>query len=195
MQFFPSVLYGISSSLDTLLVGISLGLRGVRVLFWQNCLISFITLLGTCLSVGLGARLGSLLPASAAVWGGSLVLMLLGLYIIARWFIAVLRRKREKVCQSKGSLTSCAVPPSSLTLSQTLLFGVSLSANNIGMGLAASMTGLTVSSAALSTVICSILFLLIGNRLGASRLLLFIGRFSDPLSGILLLGMGLIMLL
>ena len=53
-MFIASLLFGISASLDALLVGISYGLRNVRIRLWQNLSISLVTLLGTCLSVGLG---------------------------------------------------------------------------------------------------------------------------------------------
>lgn len=58
-----SLLFGISASLDALLVGMAYGIRQVRILPWQNLAISLVTLLGTCLSVGLGHRLAALLPA------------------------------------------------------------------------------------------------------------------------------------
>lgn len=190
MQFIPSFLYGISSSLDALLVGIGLGLKGIRISFRQNCLISFVTLLGTCLSVGLGGRLTRRLPSSAVSCAGSIILIILGLYYILKWGFANFSRQKKQACSREITLTSHADTPSALTRAQVLLFGVTLSANNMGMGLAASMTGLSVTSAALSTAICSVLFLLAGNRLGTCRLLLFIGRFADPLSGALLIGIG-----
>lgn len=57
-MFFASLLFGISASLDALLVGIGYGIRGTRIKLWQNLVISLITLLGTCLSVGLGHKIG-----------------------------------------------------------------------------------------------------------------------------------------
>ena len=62
--------------------------------------------------------------------------------------------------------------------------------NNIGIGLSASMAGLHLIPAAVSTLGCSILFLLIGNRMGRSRILRFIGDAADPISGLLLIGLG-----
>lgn len=45
MQLLPSLLFGISASLDSLLVGIGFGLRRVRIRIWQNLVISLVTLL------------------------------------------------------------------------------------------------------------------------------------------------------
>ena len=90
-MFFASLLFGISASLDALLVGIGYGIRGTRIKLWQNLVISLITLLGTCLSVGLGHRLVRLLPGVIGDYAGSLILILLGLYYIVKWIISFLR--------------------------------------------------------------------------------------------------------
>ena len=58
-MFTIALLFGVSASLDALLVGISYGIRRVRIRLWQNLAISLVTLLGTCLSVGLGQHLSS----------------------------------------------------------------------------------------------------------------------------------------
>ena len=91
MQLFPSLLFGISASLDALLVGISYGLRKVRIRLWQNLVISLVTLSGTCLSVGLGAWLAPLLPGILSRLAGSLILIFLGLYYIMKWLSVILR--------------------------------------------------------------------------------------------------------
>ena len=41
-MLMASLLFGISASLDALLVGISFGLRGVRIRLWQNLTISLV---------------------------------------------------------------------------------------------------------------------------------------------------------
>ncbi len=90
-MLIASLLFGISASLDALLVGIGFGLRRVRIRLWQNLVISLVTLLGTCLSVGLGHRLAALLPGAVSAYAGSLVLILMGLYYIAKWCAGLLR--------------------------------------------------------------------------------------------------------
>ena len=36
MQIIPSLLFGISASLDALMIGIGYGIRGIRIRLWQN---------------------------------------------------------------------------------------------------------------------------------------------------------------
>lgn len=196
-MFFASLLFGISASLDALLVGISYGIRGTRIRLWQNLTISMITLLGTCLSVGLGHRLMSLLPEAAGRLAGSLILILLGVYYIAKWAIALLRRHDDEMslsgCQrceispdSAGSAFPCLKLPEVFTLSLTL------SLNNLSAGLSASLGGLPLIPAAVSTLACSVLFLFAGNRLGQNPVLQLAGKAAEPLSGGLLIGLGIL---
>ena len=194
MQLVPSLLFGISASLDALLVGISYGLRGVHVRLLQNLYISLVALLGTCLSVGLGGLLVPLLPSVISRLAGSLILMFLGIYYIAKWTLTFLKNRAPQVkANSEGSaLVSTERPPGRLTAMEVLLLSFTLSVNNLGIGLSASIAGLTLIPAATATCICSILFLYLGNQLGRSRLMRLIGGLADPISGILLISLGLI---
>lgn len=194
MQLVPSLLFGISASLDALLVGVSYGLRGVHVRLLQNLFISMVALLGTCLSVGFGGLLTPLLPSLISRLAGSLILMLLGLYYIAKWTLTFLQNRTPEIkANSEASaLISAERSPGSLTASEVLLLSFTLSVNNLGIGLSASIAGLTLIPAATATCICSILFLYLGNRLGRSRLMRLIGGLADPISGILLISLGLI---
>ena len=54
MSVLPSLLFGISASLDALLVGCALGLQKVPLPAKHNLLISAVTLIGTVISISLG---------------------------------------------------------------------------------------------------------------------------------------------
>ena len=185
MQIIPSLLFGISASLDALLIGISYGIRSVRIHLWQNLLVSGITLAGTCLSVGFGGWLAPRLPHMASRYAGSMVLMLLGIWYVVKWMVKMLAHTRE--------VTQAAADPIlRLSFPEVLGLGVSLSLNNIGIGLSASIAGLALIPAAIATLVCSLLFLFAGNRLGRSRLLQFFGAAADPVSGVLLILLALL---
>ncbi len=193
-MFFASLLFGISASLDALLVGIGYGIRGTRIKLWQNLVISLITLLGTCLSVGLGHRLVRLLPGVIGDYAGSLILILLGLYYIVKWTISFLRcDSGETASENPGhemvsASVSIAFP--CLKLTEVLVLSLTLSLNNLSAGLSASLAGLTLLSAAVSTLACSVLFLFAGNRLGRNPVLQLAGKGAEPISGGLLIGLG-----
>lgn len=219
MQLLPSLLFGISASLDALLVGIGYGLRKVRIRALQNLGISLVSLLGTCLSACLGSRLLPFLPSSLACCTGSIILMLLGAYYITKWIFSGLMSHRTQPMGNKSGnnasdkTSSDKIPidqmpvdsmslvkasmekiPGRLSAWETLILSLTLSLNNIGIGLSASMAGLSLLPAAAMTFGCSALFLLCGNRLGRSRFLRLIGNAADPISGLLLIGLGIMQL-
>jgi putative Mn2+ efflux pump MntP len=70
------------------------------------------------------------------------------------------------------------------------MYGVSLSVNNMGLGIGAGIAGLKLVPAAVSTFLFSVFFLYAGNNIGRSRLSYFLGKAAEPFSGLLLLGLG-----
>lgn len=82
MSILPPLLFGISASLDALLVGMALGLQKVPLPARHNLLISTVTLIGTVISIGLGNLLLPLFPIGIGTRIGSSVLILFGLYYV-----------------------------------------------------------------------------------------------------------------
>lgn len=198
-MFFSSLLFGISASLDALLVGAGYGIRGIRIRSWQNLLISLITLFGTCLSVGLGHRLVKFLPGAAGNYMGSLILILLGVYYIVKWAVPFLRNRVPETAgpgpgDPSREITSASLPAASppLRLGEVFALSLTLSLNNLSAGLSASLAGLAMLPAGVSTFLCSVLFLYAGNSLGRNPVLQLAGKAADPLSGVLLAGLGIV---
>ncbi len=195
MQLFSSLLFGVSASLDALLMGITYGIRRVHIGILPNLLTSFITLTGTCLSVGCGSLLGPLLPASLGTWIGSAVLILYGLYYLKKSMSRLRKKyllstKSENVPDFSCELTKTE-HPETLSYRSALALGIALSANNMGIGLSASVAGLTLAPAAVMTILFSVAFLYLGNHLGRSCLSQRIGVAADGVSGMLLILLGL----
>lgn len=179
MWFLSALLFGISASLDALILGISHGLRGIHIKLESNLIISLITLLGTCLSVGFGERLVLLLPESVNTWIGSITLIGYGLFYIIKFTINLPKKYTVKPEKNENDGNNGIIAT-----------GVILSLNNIGIGLGASIAGLRLLPAAVSTFAFSFLFLFAGNHLGRSRLSSLLGKTADPISGLLLIGLG-----
>ncbi len=77
-----------------------------------------------------------------------------------------------------------------LTLAEACILGITLSLNNMGIGLSASITGLPLLPTSVITLLFSIAFLMAGNRLGCCRLLQLTKKAADPVSGLLLIILG-----
>ena len=197
MQFLSSLLFGVSASLDSLLVGVSYGIRRVHIRLWQNFFISFVTLLGTCLSISAGHLLIPLLPEVVCRYAGSLILALLGIYYIIKWLISSLQNRHDDKMPHYSEISSASASKKWETLSFAEVFTLSLtlSLNNLGIGLSASLAGLSLLSTAVATLICSVLLLFLGNQLGRCRLLQLAGTAAEPVSGILLIGLGFVQLI
>ena len=190
MSVLPSLLFGISASLDALLVGTALGLQKVPLPARHNLLISTVTLLGTVISISLGNLLLPVFPSGIGTRIGSSVLILFGLYYVGKWLLSKWRcstSQDSNLCQEKKKFAEHRP----LSFSQTLALGCALSLNNIGIGFSASITGLPFLPASLSTFFCSFGFLAFGSRLGRSAFLQQAGEYTDPISGLLLILLGL----
>ena len=98
MSILPPLLFGISASLDALLVGMALGLQKVPLPARHNLLISTVTLIGTVISIGLGNLLLPLFPIGIGTRIGSSVLILFGLYYVGKWLLS----EKEKICRAPG---------------------------------------------------------------------------------------------
>lgn len=197
MQFLSSLLFGVSASLDSLLVGVGYGIRGVHIRPWQNLFISFVTFLGTCLSIGAGHLLIPLLPEAACRYAGSLILALLGIYYIIKWLACSLKKRHDGKPPQYGEISSASARKrqEALSLAEVFTLSLTLSLNNLGIGLSASLAGLPLLPTAVATLLCSVVLLFLGNRLGRCRLLQLAGTAAEPLSGILLMGLGLVQLI
>ena len=159
MSVLPSLLFGISASLDALLVGCALGLQKVPLPAKHNLLISAVTLIGTVISISLGNLLLPLIPSEIATRTGSSILILFGLYYAGKWLVSRWRcssSDNSSLCREKKKFAEHRNLPASI-----------------------------------STFFCSFGFLTLGSRLGRSVLLQRVGEYADPISGFLLILLGL----
>lgn len=77
-----------------------------------------------------------------------------------------------------------------LSWKEALLLGLSLSVNNLGIGIGASIAGLKVFPTAPVSFLLSMLFLSLGNLTGRSRIFEKAGQYADLFCGLLLVTLG-----
>ena len=90
---------------------------------------------------------------------------------------------------------ACAGAISPDALRETAALGCALTVNNVGLGVGASIAGLGLWLTVLASSACSFLFLYAGNRLGKSWLSAVIGGYAEPISGVMMIALGLFELL
>lgn len=181
MSLIPPFIFACTVNIDAFLVGLSYGFRQLRITIYQNLLISLISLAGTMLSIISGSAMLLFLPPRFANWLGSGLLAAFGCFYLGRYLL----------CQFHLLPPAAAdAPQLPLSLRTTLLLGFSLSCNNIGIGISASLGGISLIATAAITFFTSVLFLSVGNRLGRSSLLQLSESSADLVSGIMLVLLG-----
>jgi len=78
---------------------------------------------------------------------------------------------------------------------ESILLGLALSINNIGLGIGASIAGISILPAAIGSFIMSILLLFIGNLMGSRFFLKSQGNHTELLSGFIIIALGILVII
>lgn len=184
MYFFSAILFGISANIDALVLGFSYGIRKQNISFFSNIILSFITFLGTFLSIGAGICLTEFFPKGTAKIVGSLLLILLGVYYCLKYMI---QKRKESLTETPSMhLQSENILP----VKESLLLGLTLTINNTGIGMVASLAGVHFLLTCFLTLILCFSFLFLGNRIGTHISIGFFQHSADLLAGTIIIVMG-----
>lgn len=185
MHIISSILFAFSANIDAFIVGMSCGIKKDHISLPGNIVISLITLAGTVFSITAGLTLLPLLPSWAARICGSSILILLGLYYMIKYFLPGSKKEPPHASAASVETKSRLLP-----YKEAAVLGLALSLNNMGMGIGASITGMRLLPTSLLTFFFSVLLLSLGNHLGETRFFQTAQRYADPLSGCILIGLG-----
>ncbi|MGO4897685.1 manganese efflux pump [Bacillus sp. GM2] len=122
----------VSSSVDNLGVGLSYGIRQIRISFFSNVVISLICFLFSVCGIHFGLWISTVLPGILPVLAGSVLLAVIGLRIM---LLAVPRRKPSPL-KENGSTGS---PLQTVGFFESILLGIALSANALTNGVGAGL--------------------------------------------------------
>lgn len=195
MPFISSLLFALSANIDSFIVGMSYGIKKSNINLVKSTVISLVTLVGTVVSILMGARISQFLPASSTQAIGCALLIGLGLYYILKSFLVYFREKFRKAEVKTnelvpGSANKAPAEAALLTLKEGFFLGLALSINNFGMGIGASITGLKLVPTAIMSLIVSVFFLYAGNFIGKTKMPHISDQMADIISGLILAGLG-----
>ncbi len=208
------LLLATSSTADNVGVGMAFGIRGVNVPLGPNLLIAFITGAGTLVSMLAGKTIAGLMTAEAANLVGGLVIIGTGVWV----FVQETKRPRKagppeekavnkaetghRVTTLKRFLTildnPCVVDQdrsNRIGLRESLPLALALTLNNLVNGLAAGIMALSPALTTLFVIILSIPTIWLGTRTGCSIGYRWLGRLAGPVSGIMLIAVGILEML
>jgi len=187
ITIFLSVICAVTANLDTLGVSVAYGIKKIKVNTLSSLIIAVISTFGTFISMLCGIFISKIIAVKFINYIGSVILILLGLYFIYEFFKKN-HSEYEEILETptKADLNNSGT----LEFNEIIKLTFALTANNIGMGLSASIAGLNIWITTGLTFILTILFIKAGTYIGNSDFFNFVGKYSSLISGIIIALIG-----
>lgn len=183
MEFWISLtavlLFSMACNLDTVMLSMGYAVKGVRITGGGCLVIAAVTTAVTWLSLVLGELAAGVVSPGFSDALGGLVLVGIGFWFLLDWL---------RHLDGPGEDTREARPPG---IWGCVSLAAALAVNNAGVGVAAGVSGISPLWASACNFVVTLLFLLLGRWLGRGVLGRFLGKFALPLSGALLVALGL----
>ncbi|APF24687.1 sporulation membrane protein YtaF [Clostridium butyricum] len=195
--FLSALLYSLSSNLDNLVIGIAYGVKKIKIGLISNLIIATVTSIGTLISMSVGKFISGFLPTSLTNMLGAVIIMLLGLYFLIQSILKLIPKSYSNSLALKNvdeimdyAEKSDSDNSGTLNIKEAFVVSLGLMLNNLGTGLAASITGVNVSITVICTFILSIALLMLGKSIGHNVLGSVCGKYAPLISGVLLIILG-----
>ncbi|MFL0198357.1 sporulation membrane protein YtaF [Clostridium sp. WILCCON 0269] len=200
MKLILSVLlFSLSSNLDNVVVGIAYGIKNIKIGIFSNLIIAIVTSAGTFLSMSFGTLISNFLPHSITNALGVAAIIILGAYFVIQSIIKLKNNTKSKELALKNiddmieyaekSDLDCS---GDINMREALFVAFGLTFNNLGTGIAASVTGVSIYFTVIATFILSIITIMFGQATGDHILGKLLGKYASLISGILLVILGII---
>lgn len=195
--FLSALLYSLSSNLDNLVIGIAYGVKKIKIGLISNLIIATVTSIGTLISMSVRKFISGFLPTSLTNMLGAVIIMLLGLYFLIQSILKLIPKSYSNSLALKNvdeimdyAEKSDSDNSGTLNIKEAFVVSLGLMLNNLGTGLAASITGVNVSITVICTFILSIALLMLGKSIGHNILGSICGKYAPLISGVLLIILG-----
>ncbi|MED1469459.1 sporulation membrane protein YtaF [Bacillus salipaludis] len=202
MSWLIILAFAASSSIDNLGIGISYGVRKIRIGIGANILMAIICYLMSLAGITFGIWVSRILPGIFPVVIGGLLLSIIGIRII----LLAAPRKNVAIKEHNGydgqstSIKTVIKNPELADVDQSgeigwgeaMLLGVALSSNALTNGLGAGLLGFSPHAISLTAAIGSLISVWAGVKLGFKLYAVRIGpytlgQFGTIISGIIIL--------
>lgn len=177
INIIKAVAFAFSANIDNIVIGMSYGIKKIKISYKLNIIIATLMSLITCITMGIGKSIGNLFNINFANKIGAYSLIVIGSYLIISEFLKKDRKNNENDF-------------SKITLKNVAMIIFTLSSNNIATGVAASMIDINIAFTFLFTFIFSFFMLYLGNRIGRNILNNKLKRYSNILSALIIMLLG-----
>ncbi len=182
-MLFNCFVLAISSSIDSLGIGVTYGIKNKKISFWSTIILFIISLLVSFVSVFSGKILLNFLPKYITELIGCFILFCIGFFVIVK---AIFEKKSGNKNDFDFNNSNLIDPK------EAVFLGLALSLDNFGIGISSSLISASYILFPILISIFQFIFLSLGIIIG-KKVSKFIG-FSDficsILSGILLVLIG-----
>ncbi|MFD2132453.1 manganese efflux pump [Pseudogracilibacillus auburnensis] len=182
--WFIIVVLTISSSIDNLGVGLSYGIRKIRISIYSNFLIAVICFLFSVTGIYFGLWIATVLPGILPMILGAIILGIIGIRII---LLTKPTKEKEEIAKLPTNTKT-----SYIGWGESIMLGIALSANALTNGVGAGLLGFSPFLISLLAAIGSFVTVWAGVEFGVKLINIRIGKytigeFGTVISGVLLL--------
>ncbi|GIP31574.1 sporulation membrane protein YtaF [Paenibacillus sp. J2TS4] len=174
-----------SSSIDNLGVGLSYGIRNIRISLLSNLLIAVICFLFSVCGIYFGLWISQILPGILPVVLGSFILVIIGIRIM---LLAVPRKDQASKNKAEAEGRAASAPSQSIGFIESIVLGVALSANALTNGVGAGLLGFSPLLISILAAVGSFVTVWAGVAFGVRLTHVRIGRFTIGQFGTLISG-------
>lgn len=201
MHILSILFFCMASSSDNFAIGLSYGAKAIRINFWSNLVVAFISCVGTFCAMLFGKGINRLIPANHSAVLGSALMIGFGLYMLA----ASLRKEKEEVkVDSSSNDTGTDYyydllehpeiidkdKSNNIDLKEAAALGLILCLNNIGLGIGASISGMNIYITSMLALIFSMIFVKLGWRIGRKMIYGRLSKYSEYVSALIIIVLG-----
>jgi len=197
LHIFSMLLFSISICLDNFGVGVAYGIRGLCIPVSSNLLIAALNSGGTFISMLIGERLYHFMQPATAKYMGPSVFLIAGCIVIVN---DIAKKHGMKVFSTVLLPEKIALPDKKsiiniyckgrVGLKEGALLAIALTFSNLVTGAGASLIGLSLAVTTIFVFVLSVFAISVGMRIGNYSGGRWLGDMSDPLSGVLLIIIG-----
>lgn len=182
-MFISSLILAISSSIDSLGIGITYGIKNIKITFFSKIILFSVSIIISFLSIFSGYFLNDFLPIYFTSFLGGIILIIIGFTFILKSFLE--KNKKENNYYDFNHSNS-------ITAKEAIVLGLALSLDSFAIGVSYSLTNSNCFLFPILISIFQIFFLSTGSLFGKKiRNLSNIPNFlNSVISGVILILIG-----
>lgn len=177
INIIKALAFAFSSNIDNIAIGMSYGIKKIKISSKINIIIASLMAIITYITMFTSKSISNFFDVTIINKIGAYTLSFIGIYLLLKELFKKQKVEEEKIL-------------SNITLKNVAIIVFTLSTNNVATGIAASMININIHFTFIFTLIFSFLLLYIGNRIGRNILNDKLEKYSNILSALIIIILG-----